>query len=183
MSYNVPSYTASRFTFGPGILYMGAPGSTPLIDIGAVKGDASLEIQRTMLEVRQGTPQSIVQKYAVEESVTLKLSGIEWNLTTLAYMLGAGVTSSSGAQEIMDFGGDMSVNNRALRYLHLQPDGSTIDIQFFKAEGAGKITVAIKEKDMHEFPYEFTALEGSVDFQNASLASNKKKFRIIRTQA
>lgn len=183
MAYNVPVYTTGRFSFGPGILYLGAPGTTPLVDVGAVKGDASLDIKRTMLEVWQGSPQTLVQKYAIKEEVTLKVNAIEWNLTSLAYVLGAGVTVQNGAIEQLDFGGDMSMSNRAVRYLHIQPDGSTVDIQLFLAEGKGEVNVAIKEKDNHEFPYEFTALEGSVDFQNSALAAKKKKFRILRTQA
>lgn len=182
MSYNVPSYDSTRFTFGPGILYMGAPGATPSIDIGAVKGDASLDIERTLLEVKQGTPHSTVAQYAVEESIVLKVTGIEWNLNNLAYCMGAGITSVSGANEVLEFGGDMGMNNRALRYVHIAPDGSTIDMHIFKAQGNGKLNISMKEKDFHEFAFEFEALEGSVDFTNAALASNKKKFKIIRTK-
>lgn len=183
MAFNVPVYTTGRFSFGPGIMYMGVAGTTPTIDVGAVKGDSTLEVNRTLLEVWQGSPQTLVQKYAIKEEITLKVSGIEWNMTSLSYLLGAGVTVQSGAQEQMDFGGDIAVSSRAIRFLHIAPDGSTIDIHLFNAQGGGKITIAMKEKDMHEFPYEFTALEGSVDFQNVALAAKKKKFRIIRTAA
>lgn len=31
MAFNVPSYNTDRFSFGPGILYIGATGSTPQI--------------------------------------------------------------------------------------------------------------------------------------------------------
>lgn len=182
MAYNVPSYDTTRFSFGPGILYMGAAGATPTIDVGAVKGDTELSIERTLLEMKQGSPQSRIKAYAVEEMVSLKVTGVEWNLTNLSYALGAGVTSVSGAQEIMDFGGDMSVNTRALRYVHIAPDGSTIDIHLFKAESNGKIAISIKESEFHQFPFEFVAVEGSVDFTNAALANNKKKFKIIRTK-
>lgn len=183
MAYNVPVYTAKRFSFGPGVLYMGTAGSTPLVDIGAVKGDAEITIKRTALEMKQGSPQSLVKKYAVEEEVSLKVTGVEWNLTNIAYALGAGVTSQSGAQEIMEFGGDMDFSNRALRFIHIQPDGSTIDLHIFSSEGAGELAVAMKETDFHEFPFKFNVLEGSVDFTNAALAAKKKKFKIIRTVA
>ena len=65
MAFNVPAYTESRFSFGPGILYLGTVGTTPLVDVGAVKGDAELLIQRTSLELKQGSPQSLVRKYAL----------------------------------------------------------------------------------------------------------------------
>lgn len=183
MAYNLPAYSTKRFSFGPGILYIGAAGTTPLLDVGAVKGDAKFDIKRTLLDIYQGSPQTLVQRYAIKEDVMLSVTGIEWNLSNLSYALGAGVTTQSGATEQMDFGGDMSMSARAVRYLHIQPDGSTIDIQLFSANGKGEVNIAIKEKDTHEISYEFSCLEGTVDFQNASLATNKKKFRILRTQA
>jgi len=183
MSYNVPSYETDRFSFGPGVLYMGPAGSTPTIDIGQVKGDAEFSVERTKLEVLAGSPQSRIKSYATKEEVMIKLTGIEWNLDNLAYNLGAGVTSVNGAEEILEFGGDMDTNNRALRFVHRQPDGSTIDIHLFNAEGNGKLSIAMKENDLHEMAYEYVALEGTVDFENAALADNKKKFKIIRTKA
>jgi hypothetical protein len=182
MAYNVPSYATTRFSFGPGILYLGPAGATPSIDIGAVKGDAELLIKRTSLPMKQGSPQTLVKEYCVEETVSLKITGVEWNHNNLSYSLGAGVTSQSGAQEIFEFGGDMAFSTRAIRYLHIQPDGSTVDIQVFNAEGAGELAIALKETDFHEFPYQFNALEGTVDFSNVALAANKKKFKIIRTK-
>lgn len=181
MSYNVPSHTEKRFSFGPGILYMGALGTTPLIDIGAVKGDAEVSITRTALEMKQGSPQTLVKKYAVEEIVNLKINGVEWNLDNISYVLGAGITSISGASEIMDFGGDVEYSTRALRYVHRTPDGGTIDLHLFKTEGAGELGIALKETDFHEFPYEFNVMEGSLDFEGAALADKKKKFRVKRT--
>ncbi|QGH73027.1 MAG: hypothetical protein [Siphoviridae sp. ctCJE6] len=183
MAFNVPSYTVRRFTFGPGILYMGAAGSTPAVDIGAVKGDAEVSVQRVALELKQGSPQSLVKKFAVEENVSLKVTGVEWNWNNLSYALGAGVTSQVGAAEVFEFGGDLEFSTRALRYVHIMPDGSTIDIHVFSAEGLGELVIALKETDFHEFPYQFNALEGSVDFTNSALASNKKKFKIIHTKA
>lgn len=183
MAYNLPAYKTQRLSFGPGILYIGAPGSTPLVDIGSVMGDANLDIKRTMLEIWQGSPATLIAKYAIKEEVSLKVTGIEWNLTNLAYVLGAGVTVQNGATEQMDFGGDMAVTSRAVRYLHIQPDGSTIDIQLFSTNGKGEVSITMKEKDSHGFPYEFDCIEATVDFQNAAVTSPKKKFRILRTQA
>lgn len=183
MAYNLPSYNTARVTFGPGILYLGAAGTTPLVDVGAVKGDAELSVKRSTLELKQGSPQTLIKKYAIEESVILKVTGVEWNWNNIAYVLGAGVTAQSGAAEVLDFGGDMAFTQRAVRFLHIAPDGSTIDIHLFLAEGAGELAIALKEQSFHEFPLQFQAVESSVDFQNASTATNKKKFRIIRTKA
>lgn len=184
MAYNVPAYDTKKFSFGPGILYLGTPGSTPLIDVGAVKGNVEIGVERTVLPVYQGSPQSKVEQYVTKEEVTIKVTGIEWNLDGLVYALGAGVTTGIGSyQEKLEFGGQMTIANRALRFLHRTPDGSTIDIHFFKVESAGKFSFTLNETDMHEFPYEFHTLEGSTDFEGGALASNKKHFKIIRTVA
>jgi hypothetical protein len=184
MAYNVPTYDTSRFSFGPGVLYLGAPGLTPEVDIGAVKGGAELSVERTKLEVKQGSPQTLVEQYVIEEKVMLKVTGIEWNFDNLSYLLGAGATTGIGSyQEKFEFGGAMTVNNRALRFVHRTPDGSTVDVHIFKAQGSGKIAITFNEADMHEFPFEFSALEGTTDFEAAALAANKKMFKIIRTKA
>lgn len=182
MAYNVPTYDSSRFSFGPGVLYIGAPGSTPTVEVGAVKGDAEFSVERERLEIYQGSPQSKIAQYAIREDIMLKVTGIEWNLDNLAYALGAGATSVNGAEEILEFGGDIEMNNRALRYVHRTPDGGTIDLHIFKAEGSGQVTVAFNETDTHEFPYEFQALEATTDFEGSALAEEKKKFKIIRTK-
>lgn len=184
MAYNVPTYDTTRFSFGPGILYMGAPGTTPLVDIGAVKGNAEFSVERTILKVEQGSPKSLIAQYVTKEEVKMKVNGIEWNLDNLAYILGAGTTTGIGSyQEKLEFGGNMSMTNRALRFIHRTPDGSTIDIHIFNAQGSGKIAIPFNEDDTHEFPFEFQALEGTSDFENAALAASKKLFKIIRTKA
>ena len=76
----------------------------------------------------------------------------------------------------------MDVSNRALRFLHIQPDGGTIDVQLFKVEGSGELTAALKETDMHEFAFTFKALEASLDFEGSLPAAKKKKFKIIKTR-
>lgn len=180
---NVPGYTISKITFGPGILYLGPLGSTPSVDIGAVKGDASFEVARTALEVKQGSPQTLIKQYFTEEKVTLTVTGIEWNLDGIAYALGAGVTTFVGPVQTLAFGGDQNVTERALRYVHRMADGSTIDIQLPRAQGNGELSIGMKETDLHEFPFTFKALEAATDFTGAATATNQKLFKIIRTAA
>jgi len=181
MARNVPAYETQRFSFGPGILYMGAIGTTPLVDIGAVKGDVEVVIERVPLQLKQGSPQSLVKQYAVEENISIKITGVEWDFDNFTYALGAGVTSISGADEVFEFGGDTDVNQRALRFVHLTGDGGTIDMHFFTTEGSGNLAMALKETDWHDFPYEFSVLEGTTDFEGAALVANRKKIKIIRT--
>jgi hypothetical protein len=162
---------------------MGAPGTTPTIDVGAVKGNAELTFERKTIEVKAGSPQTLIEQYAIEELLNIKVTGIEWDFDNLAYVLGAGTTGGIGTyQETLELGGAMSVNNRALRYVHRTPDGGTIDLHIFKAQGVGKIAISLNEANMHEFPYEFKALEGITDFTNQALAASKKLFKIVRTK-
>lgn len=184
MAYNVPVYDTDRISFGPGILYMGAPGTTPLVDVGAIKEGGEFSVERKSLQVKQGSPKTLIAEYVQEEEVKIKVSGIEWNLDNLAYILGAGTTAGiGGVTETFEFGGAMTKNNRALRFVHRTPSGATIDIHIFKGQGAGKIAIPFNDADPHEFPYEFTALEGTTDFTGQALAAGKKLFKIIRTKA
>ena len=183
MAYNVPVYDTARITFGPGRLYLGAVGVTPTIEIGAVKGDATLSIKRKTLDVMQGSPQTIIEQYVTQEEVSLKVTGIEWNTNGLQMVLGAGITANSAGVETLEFGGDMKMSKQALLFRHISADGSTIDIEMYNVEGSGEIEVGIKETDVHEFPYEFVALEGTTNFAAAALAAKKKYFKIKRTVA
>lgn len=183
MAYNVPTVTTSRMSFGNGILYIGPVGSTPTIDIGTVKGDAEFNVKRDMYDVYSGSPQSLVKKYAVKEDISLKITGIEWNMNNIMQVLSAGVTTLVGVTETFEFGGDPDTDPYAVRFVHKQPDGSTVDIQLFTCFGKGELAIAFKEKEVHEFPLEFQAVEGTVDFSNVALATNKKKFKIVRTKA
>ena len=179
---NVPAHTVNRFSFGPGIIYIGVEGATPTLDIGAVKGDAELIVSRTPLEVKQGSPQTLVKQYVVEEKVTLRSTSIEWNLDNLPYLIGAGVTTQVGALDTLNFGGDQNINERAVRFLHILPSGSTIDVQLHRAQAIGDINISLKETDIHEIPFEFAALEGNTNFEGAAPAVNQKLFRILHTR-
>jgi hypothetical protein len=152
------------------------------VDVGAVKGDSELSITRTPLQVFQGSPQTLVKQYIIKEEVSLKVTGMEWNLDHLVSAMGAGVTTVSGAADSLHFGGDQNVAERSVRFVHIQPDGSTVDIHMFRTQGSGEVSIAFKETEMHEFPFTFRALEGTTDFANAALLTNRKLFKIIRTR-
>ncbi len=183
MAFNVPTYDTTRITFGPGQLFLGAQGTTPLIDIGTVKGDVSLKIKRTLITVTMGSPRTPIIKFASMEDVDFKINGLEWNMNMLAYALGAGVTSLSGAQEALALGGDMNMAGYALMFQHRMADGSTLLLEIFKAVGSGEIDAAIKEADTHEITYNFSVLEGTTDFQGSALANKQKHFKIVRIKA
>jgi len=179
MPYNIPSYDSDRFSFGPGILYLGVTGSTPSVDIGAVRSGAELTIARERLDVPQGSPRTIVKSYAVQENVQLTVTGIEWNLDRLADVLGAGVTTSSVAEDTIAFGGDMSIAQKALKFVHRTPAGTTIEVYLWAVEGSGEVAVTFGD-DIHEFPYTFLARRATTDWAGNSLSTTRQLFKIRR---
>lgn len=174
MGYNIPTVTKERLSFGPGVLKLALAGITPTEEIGAVRSGAVLSIIRTPLDLLQGSPQTLKESYCIKEEVSLKVSGLEWYLPTLAKMLGAGeVTGTS----VLEFGGDMGITNVALRFEHKTPSGQCIILDIFKARGSGALDITYGD-DWHEFPYTFNALEALTDWTGATLADKKKMFKI-----
>lgn len=182
MAFNVPSYNTDRFSFGPGILYIGAAGSTPAIDVGAVTVGAKLAITREILEYKQGSPATVVKKFATQEAVTLDVTGLEWNVRNLALALGAGITSSDESLETFEFGGSMDVDQYALKFVHVTPAGHTISIYLWKAEAGGGFEVSFAEGP-HEFPMSFSAVESTTDWTGAAVASNKRLIKLVYEKA
>jgi hypothetical protein len=155
--YNVPNYDANKFSFGPGRLFLEThaySGGDPNIDIGAVRPGAELAISREKLRVEQGSPAMLAAEYVTKETVTFKITGIEWNMLNFAKALGAGELSETDT--VLDFGGDMNVSSLKLKSIHVLPDGSAVVIKIWKAKGSGDLTLPFAE-GVHEFPYTFEA--------------------------
>jgi len=182
MAFNVPSYDTDRFSFGPGILYMGPTGSTPSIDVGAVTVGAKLAITREILEFRQGSPSTVVKKFAIQESVTLDVTGMEWNVRNLSLSTGGGVTSSDASLETFEFGGSMDIDQYALRFVHVTPAGHTISVYLWKAEAGAGFEVTFAE-GAHEFPMSFNAVESTTDWTGAAVAANKRLIKLVYEKA
>ncbi len=174
--YNVPSYTTNNISIGPGILFLAAAGTTPTVDVGAVRS-GELTITREKLDVDQGFPAQPIVSYAVGEDVTLTINAIEWDFTHLAQALGSGVVTGSTQ---FDFGGDPNFSEVALKYQHRMAAGSTIVIDIWKANGSGEITTTFGD-DVQEFPYSFMALNSDTDWASNTLGDTTSMFQIRRT--
>ena len=181
MAYNIPDYTTKDFSFGPGVLRIGATATTPMTDIGACRG-AVLHISRGVLAVMQGSPAVEVKRYAISEEVSIELEGIEWNLDNIAFALGTGTTTHVGFTDTLALGGDMEFAEKALLYRHIQPDGSTIDICLYQVQPDPTLDIDFKNEP-HTFPYKFFAQEATSDFENAALAAKQKLMKITRVRA
>jgi len=127
----------------------------------------------------QGSPRTIVKSYAIQESAQLALRGIEWNLPRLADALGAGVTTTSALEDTLEFGGDMSIAQKSLKFVHRTPAGHTVEVYFWVAEGTGELAITFGD-DIHEFPFTFQARRATTDWNGAALTETKQLFKIRR---
>jgi hypothetical protein len=177
MALNVPSGDKNRMTFGPGILYVDAdPLATPTTDVGYARG-CTVTITRQKMDVFQGSPRSLIETYAIQEDVALNFTGLEWNPTNLSLALGSGATSTSGSTEILEFGGEVTFTEVALRFIHNTPTSGTVDIKIWKAQGVGEFNINFGD-DLQEHAYNFRALEALTDWEGAALATNKRLIKI-----
>ncbi|MBA7594676.1 hypothetical protein ES703_01623 [subsurface metagenome] len=163
MGFNVANVVKDNFSFGPGVLYAGADcGICPpaSMDIGAVRSGAELTVTREQIIVEQGSPYQMIAKYVVRETVVLTVTGIEWNFDNLQKALGAGVVTAPGGDKRFRFGGDMGVCSIPIAFRHHTAEGDEIWIKLWCAQGNGEITVTFGD-DIHEFPYGFTAVQGT----------------------
>lgn len=163
MGFNVPDLEQDNFSFGPGILYLGLCGCeyVPRIDVGAVRSGAELAVVREKIVVEQGSPYQRITDYVIRETVTLTVTGIEWDFENLKAALGAGLLSrEEGVYRRFRFGGDMGVCHIPLMFVHHTAEGDDLYIKFWCAMGNGEITITFGD-DLHEFPYSFTAIQGT----------------------
>lgn len=176
MPYNLPSYDTNRFSFGPGVLKLGTTGTTPTTDVGAVQSGATLTLTRELLEVPQGSPKTVVKRWATAESVALAVTGIEWNLAHLSEFLGIDYTAGPSPDR-MDFGGALTVKQVSLKFIHQTPAGGTVEIWLWEATGAGNIEVKFGD-DVHEFPYVFNAVYSANGWDGVTLIDGQNLCRI-----
>jgi len=181
MAYNIPSGETTRLSFGPGVLYLGASGTTPSVDVGYARG-ATMTITRDVIELWQGSPQELIKRYSNKETVKFAINGLEWNVDNLSYALGGGETASAGGVDTIEGGGDPNMSEVALMYQHITPEGYTITAYLWKAAGDGQVAIEFGD-DLHEFGYNFTALLATTNWAGESLAVKKKLYKVVRDTA
>lgn len=183
MAYNMPSGDVNRLTIGPGIILLGPSGATPTVDVGYVKGEMVLSVTRAITQIRQGTPQTIVQSLANQEDVMVEFKGLQWNLDALLHAIGDGATSASNPNDLLKFGGRHTVAAKALRFTHRMADGSTVIFDMWKCQTDGNVQVNIDPTNPHEISFKFNALDpGTTDWGGAALTDGQKlaKVTIVR---
>lgn len=181
MPYNVPTVTTNDISFGPAVLYVGAAGTTPTVDVGSITEDGvTIEIASEKRYIAQGNPRINYYTFTQAQSVMVKITGIEWDFDNFNYALGAGVTTSTGSEKTFTFGGDPIVQNVALHIEHyMAASGNTLNVYVWKATSEGGLTLPLGQ-DEHQFEYNFTALAADTDWAGTALANQEKLLKLER---
>ncbi len=180
---NVPTFDADNISLGPGILFIGLLGTTPILDVGAIAEDGmTLNVTREFLEVFQGSPKTRIKQFVITETVEVEVQSLEWNLLNLPFALGAGVTSSSGTEDVYSMGGDADTSEVAIRIEHTLPSGNTISIFIWRAQTQGEWELNLAQDELQQFPFAFRALEATVSWDQVDLPAKSNLIRIVRTK-
>jgi len=183
-TFNMPSYTAEELTFGPAVLYIGpADGSTPTVDIGAVSEAISVNITREVVDVMQGNPQRIIASFCISERVEVSFEALQIDLLKLPYAMGAGITGYSSGVQTLEFGGDVNVNEAALKLVHIHPDGATEELYLWKVRGGGSLARDFARTPTHAHPMVLTSLDSETDWGGNTLEGEKRYLKWILTEA
>ena len=181
MPLNLPTIDRDSISFGPARLFLGAAGTTPTTDVGAITEDGvTVEFASEMREIMQGNPKLPELTFIQAQSVTVRVTSIEWDFNSLAYALGAGNTSASGTFEAFAFGGEPCVTEVALHVQHqMCRSGNTVNVYVWRAVGEGNASLPFTH-DEHSFEYAWKAQRADTDWASAALASNEQLIQILR---
>ena len=159
MPYNVPTVTTNDISFGPAVLYMGAAGATPSVQVGSISEDGvSVELTSEKRYIAQGNPRVNYYNFSQAQGAMMKFTSIEWDFDNLTYALGAGVTAVSGSEKSFSFGGDPIVQQVAIHAQHyMAVSGNTMNVYMWTATSDSGVTAPFGQ-DEHSFEYSFTAL-------------------------
>lgn len=181
MPLNLPTVTRDDISFGPARLFLGAAGSTPTTDVGAITEDGvTVEIASEMRDIVQGNPKLIDLSFIQSQSAMVRVTSIEWNYDKLTYALGAGNTAAPVGFETFAFGGEPCVTEVALHVQHqMCQSGNTINVYVWRAVGEGNVSLPFTH-DEHQFEYNWKALRADTDWASNPLASDEQLFQIVR---
>jgi hypothetical protein len=178
---NLPTIDRDSISFGPAVLYLGAAGATPTVDVGAITEDGvTVEFASEMRDIMQGNPKLPELTFIQAQNVTVRVTSIEWDFTSLALAMGAGNTSSTATFEAFAFGGEPCTTEVALHVQHqMCRTGNTVNVYVWRAVGEGNVSLPFTH-DEHQFEYTWKALRSSTDWAAASLASDEQLIQILR---
>ena len=181
MPYNVPTVTTSDISFGPARVFIGAAGSTPAVDVGAITEDGvSVEITSEKRTISQGNPRINYYTFTQAQSVMVGFTSIEWDFENFASALGAGATTTSGSADTFSFGGDPLVDEVALHVQHyMASSGNTLNVYVWKATSEQGITMPFGQ-DEHQFEFKFSAIASNTDWAGGATSAITRLIKLER---
>jgi hypothetical protein len=178
---NIPTFNCDNISIGPGIFFIGAAGTTPTIDIGAISEDGmEITVTQEFLDVFQGNPKSLTCRFKTGEDVELVASGLEWNLPNLVFALGGGVTTSTATLDTFSFGSSPSTDDVAVLIQHAMPSGDTVSFYLWKAQVLGDWSLTLAQDELQTFPFSFKGLVATQNWGGEALPVGQQLFRIVR---
>jgi hypothetical protein len=182
MPYNVPTVTTNDISFGPAVIYLGAAGTTPTVDVGSISEDGvSVEVTAEKRYIAQGNPRINYYNFTQAQAAMIKFTSIEWDFDNLTYALGAGITAVSGTEATFSFGGDPIVQQVALHVQHyMAVSGNTLNVYVWTATSDSGVTLPFGQ-DEHAFEYSFTAIATDTAWDNTTaLGATEKLIKLER---
>lgn len=181
MPFNIPTIDKDSISFGPARLFLGAVGTTPSTDVGAITEDGiTVEFSSEIREIRQGNPKLIELPFIQQQDVMVRVTSIEWDFDSLTFAMGAGNTSASGTFEAFAFGGEPCLTEVALHIQHqMCRSGNTINVYVWRAMGEGNVSLPLTH-DEHQFEYSWKAMRADTDWASGGLAVDEQLIQILR---
>ncbi len=164
MSYNMPGYTASRFSLGPAIVKIGATGATPAIDLGAVE-EVSFELNAEKADVEQGSPKELIETLPMRVSASLTFRGLEWNKDFFVWATGVCNTDSTK----YFFGGDPTAEKFAVQFEDsVLGSGNTFTGRLWTCVPAGDFPITMGDA-VHTFELTFRVLRSTTNWRSEAI--------------
>lgn len=151
-------------------------------DVGAIKSEVSIAIQREVLDFETGRPLVTIIQEVIREKVMVKATLAEINLATIKMSLGQGNVYSGSIPTFLDgtsmapygtlqpgksavtsgtllkFGGLAAIAYIGIRFTHVRSDGARHIFEGYRASPTGNLTLPFKETDWNMFDAEFRLL-------------------------
>lgn len=155
-------------------------------DVGAMKSEANIAIEREVLDFESGRPLATIIQEVIREKVMFKATLAELNLATVKLALGQGNISSGSVPTFLDgsstalrgtlqpgktavqtgvlmkFGGVATHAFIGLRFTHVKANGNRHIFEAYKASPSGSLTLPFKETDWNLYEVNFRLLADTV---------------------
>lgn len=155
---------------------------TGYVDVGAMKAEANIAIEREVLDFESGRPLITILQEVIREKVMFKATLAELKLATVKMALGQGNVGSGSIPTFLDgsstalrgtlqpgltnvvsgtilkFGGVATHAFIGLRFTHVKSDGARHIAEFYKASPSGNLALPFKETDWNLYEINFRCL-------------------------